>query len=232
VPTAKKTFFKNDFLNGWKLWTLISASISVAVTATLVTKEPFRAMDVSSMIQLSVRLSVPWLYLAFAASSLRSLLPGSFSLWVLRNRRIFGLCFAAGMAWQLFFIIWLLAGHWSYYWDDVYLFEDIAVRVPGYLFLFAMTLTSFPRQRRWISPRQWKWLHKGGIYFLWGTVWSTYWYELYYYEDRQLIDYIYYWSGLLAFGSRVAAWSKAHWARGFRKTANPGPSSALDHTEP
>ena len=32
-------------------------------------------------------------------------------------------------------------------------------------------------------------LHKSGIYFLWATVWTTYWYELYYYDDRQLIDY-------------------------------------------
>jgi hypothetical protein len=40
------------------------------------------------------------------------------------------------------------------------------------------------------------------------TVWTTYWYELYYYDDRQLIDYIYYWAGLLAYVSRVAAWSK------------------------
>ena len=171
---------------------------------------------------------MPWLYLAFAASSLRNLLPGSFSLWVLRNRRIFGLCFAAGMAWQLFFIVWLLTRHWPYYRDEVYLLEDIAVQVPGYLFLFAMTLTSFRGPRRWISPREWRWLHKCGIYFLWGTVWTTYWYELYYYDDRQPIDYIYYWAGLVALGSRVAAWSKARWARSRRNAVNP-PAA---HAEP
>ena len=77
--------------------------------------------------------------------------------------------------------------------------------MPGYLALFAMTLTSFRRGRRLISPRQWKWLHKGSIYFLWATVWVTYWYELYYYDDRQPIDYIYYWAGLLAYGLRVVA---------------------------
>lgn len=221
MANAKQAFFKRDFLNDWKLWALISVPITVAVIATMATREMSRAADVSSMIQFSVRCSVPWLYLAFAASSLRVLLRGSFSLWVLRNRRIFGLCFAAGMAWQLFFIIWLLTGHWSDYRDDVYLFSDIAVQVPGYLFLFAMTLTSFRGPRRWISPRQWKWLHKSGIYFLWGTVWSTYWYELYYYEDRQLIDYIFYWAGLFAYGSRVAAWSKLRWVRGFRKAVDP-----------
>jgi hypothetical protein len=76
-----------------------------------------------------------------------------------------------------------------------------------------MTLTSFRRWRSRISPRQWKLLHKCGIYFLWGTVWTTYWYELYYYNDRQLIDYIYYWAGLLAYGLRVVAWNKVRWTR-------------------
>ena len=54
----------------------------------------------------------------------------------------------------------------------------------------------------------WKLLHKSGIYFLWATVWTTYWYELYYYDDIQFIDYIYYWTGLLAYSLRVVAWSK------------------------
>jgi hypothetical protein len=49
------------------------------------------AEGVSSMIQLSVRCAVPWLFLAFSASSLQVVLPGSFSRWLLRNRRIPGL---------------------------------------------------------------------------------------------------------------------------------------------
>ena len=49
---------------------------------------------------------------------------------------------------------------------------------------------------------------KGGIYFLWGVIWSTYWFELYYYEDIQVIDYVYYWAGFAAWGVRILAWSK------------------------
>ena len=213
VANTDHTFFKKRALNGWNLWALITVPISLAVVAMMATKDLSRPADISSMIQFSVQCSVPWLYLAFSASSLKILFPGSFSLWSLRNRRNLGLCFAAGMGWQLFFIIWMLTGYWSYYLEDVYLFSDVAVQVPGYLFLFAMTLTSFRRWRRRISPRQWRLLHKSGIYFLWGTVWTTYLYELYYYDDRQLIDYIYYWTGLLAYGLRVVAWSKVRWAR-------------------
>ncbi len=55
---------------------------------------------------------------------------------------------------------------------------------------------------------QWKILHKGGIYFIWGVVWSTYWFELFYYEDIQVLYYVYYWAGFAAWGVRMLAWSK------------------------
>jgi DMSO/TMAO reductase YedYZ heme-binding membrane subunit len=71
-----------------------------------------------------------------------------------------------------------------------------------------MTLTSFKPVRRKLGAKHWRTLHKGGIYFLWATVWSTYWYELDYYDDIQLIDYVFYWAGFLAWGTRMLAWSK------------------------
>lgn len=194
--------------NGWGLFWLVTASMSVAVGLAMPTVDLTAALGVSSMIQFSVRVAVPWLFLAFAASSLAALLPGAFSRWLLRNRRIFGLCFAAGMAWQLFFILWLVTGHWNYYLEEAYSYFDLAVQVPGYLILFAMTATSFRFGRRKLTPRQWKTLHKGGIYFLWAVVWSTYWYELFYYEDIQPIDYAYYWAGFAAWGVRIAAWGR------------------------
>lgn len=213
MANKNQTFFMKKALNGWNLWALISVPISLAIVAMITTRDLSRPDDISSMIQFSVRCSVPWLYLAFAASSLKILLPGPFSRWLLRNRKNIGLCFAAGMAWQAFFILWMVGGYFSYYVEDVYLLEDLVIQVPAYMFLIAMTLTSFRRWSSRISPRQWKLLHKSGIYFIWVTVWTTYWYELYYYDDIQLIDYIYYWAGLLAYGLRVVAWSKTRWVR-------------------
>jgi DMSO/TMAO reductase YedYZ heme-binding membrane subunit len=102
----------------------------------------------------------------------------------------------------------MVTQYWSYYIGEVYLFADIAVQIPGYVLLIAMTLTSFKPVRRKLSGRQWRVLHKGGIYFLWATVWSTYWNELYYYGDIQLIDYVFYWAGFLAWSTRPLAWSK------------------------
>ena len=42
-------------------------------------------------------------------------------------------------------------------------------------------------------------LHKSGIYFLWAYPFSVYWWNLSYYENPQPIDYVFYWSGFLAF---------------------------------
>lgn len=64
-----------------------------------------------------------------------------------------------------------------------------------------------------------------------GTVWTTDWYELYYYDDRQLIDYIDYWAGLLAYGLRMVAWNKVRWARGRRERENQGSGPARGHVE-
>ena len=195
-------------VNGWSLFSLITIPISIVVGTAMTRVDLSSAEDISSLIQLSVRCSVPWLYVAFAASSIRALFPSDFSRWLLRNRRMVGLCFAGGMAWQLTFILWMVTGFWSYYVDEVYLLGDIAIQIPGYLFLFAMTLTSFIPVRRKMIPKHWRTLHKISIYFLWGTVWSTYWYELYYYDEIEFIDYIYYWAGFAAWALRVGAWSK------------------------
>ena len=195
-------------INGWGLFALIVIPMSVAVAAAMIAADLSSPRGVSSMIQFSVRLAVPWLFIAFAASSLVVIAPGPFSYWLLRNRRIIGLCFAAGMGWQLFFILWLVAGHWEYYLSEAYDFFDLVEQVPGYAVLIAMTVTSFRFGRSKLSPAQWKMLHKGGIYFLWAVVWSTYWFELFYYDDIQAIDYAFYWAGFAAWGIRVLAWSR------------------------
>lgn len=202
---------RNSVLNGWSLFSIIVIPICLSVGMAMTKVDLSSATDISSMIQLSVRCSVPWLYLAFAASSIHVLYRGEFSRWLMPNRRVFGLCFAAGMAWQLAFILWMVIGHWGYYQEEVYLLGDIVVQIPGYLFLIAMAATSFMPVRRKLSATQWRALHKTGIYFLWGTVWSTYWYELYYYDDVQLIDYLFYWAGFLAWGMRLSAWTWRRW---------------------
>ena len=208
MPNAGDSILGHKHLNGWNLFGLIVILISVAVVSRLTQIDTTNPADISGMIQLSVRLAVPLLFVAFAASSLVYLFPNNLTKWIMRNRRLIGLCFATGMAWQLFFILWFVIGFFGYYMEEAYNYYDLSEQIPGYLVLFAMTFTSFKFGRSRLSPRQWRILHKGGIYFIWAVVWSTYWFELYYYDDIQPIDYAYYWMGITAWGMRLAAWTK------------------------
>ena len=72
------------------------------------------------------------------------------------------------MAWQLFFILWLVIGYWDYYVEEAYSYFDLSEQIPGYLILMAMVVTSFRPGRSKLSARQWKILHKSGIYFFVG----------------------------------------------------------------
>jgi hypothetical protein len=71
-----------------------------------------------------------------------------------------------------------------------------------------MVVTSFQFGRKRLTLQQWKLLHRSSIYFLWAYAFSVYWWNLSYYENPQPIDYVFYWSGFLAFASRIAAWGK------------------------
>ena len=105
MNSALSTIIKAKALNGWNLFWLITIPVFLAVVIKITMVDLSSAKDISSMIQFSVRLSVPWIYLVFAASSLVFLFPGWFSRWLMRNRRYIGLCFATAMAWQLTFIV-------------------------------------------------------------------------------------------------------------------------------
>ncbi len=199
---------KAGLSSDWGVFGTIFLGISGGMALAISRTDFAVSADVSHLIAVSVQLSVPWLYLAFAASSIASLWRANWSRWLLRKRRVLGLCYAGGMAWQLLFIVWVVVGHYDYYIKEQYSIYSIAEEIPGYVFLFAMVFTSFRFGRRFLSARQWKLLHTVGIYLLWAETWSTYWDELYQYHSNQPIDYVYYWAGLLVWGLRIAAWGK------------------------
>lgn len=204
---------KSKIINGWNLFWLMTVPISSLMVLAMMRLDLSSGEAVSSMIQLSVRCAVPWLYLAFAASSLHTLFPGLLSRWLLRNRKIVGLCFAATMAWQLLFILWMVGIYTQYYIENVYVLSDVVEGAVGYTFLIAMVLTSFKFGRSRLTPKQWKFLHTCGIYWLWAYAWSVYWFNLFYYEDPVAIDYVFYWSGFVAWSLRMCAWSKKRWQK-------------------
>jgi len=184
------------------------AANSLAVIGYMPTQDLTVPLGLSEMIQCTVRVSVPFIFVAFAASSMPRFVPAPFRKWLMRNRRYFGLAFAAGFAWQMFFILWLAIGHPEYYATEVFttVSDFIIYRLGPYLFLVAMTITSFFPVRKKMNRKVWRALHWTGIYYLWYDIELTYWYEVNLYEDRQIIDYIYVTLGGLAYLARVSEW--------------------------
>jgi len=199
---------KNKAINGWSLFWLISIPMSIVIVIEMMGTDMSTGAGVSSMISFSVRFAVPFIFLVVAASSVQILFPGPFPMWWLRNRKYIGLCFAVAMAWQGLFIFIMSNFFREYYYEDVYLLRDELEGSIGYILLAAMVVTSFHFGRKYLNPKQWKLLHTSGIYFLWAYPFSVYWWNLSYYENPEPIDYVFYWSGFLAFASRIAAWGK------------------------
>ena len=207
-----KVVLKNKAINQWRLFWLISIPMCIVIVIAMIGADMSTGAGVSTMIGFSVRLAVPFIFLVVAISSVQTLFPGPFSMWLLRNRKYIGMCFAVAMAWQGLFIFIMSYFFREYYFADVYFFRDELEGSIGYIFLPAMVVTSFEFGRKHLSPKQWKLLHKSGIYFLWAYAFSTYWWSLCNglscYKNPVLLDYIYYSVGFLAFALRIVAWGK------------------------
>lgn len=201
-------YFRKGSINGWPLFWLIVLPMNALLLAKMQAFDLGTAKGVSEMIGYSVRWAVPFIYIVLAASAMPVLFPSEFSRWWLRNRRYIGLVFAVAMAWQGAFIFIMSNLHSGFYYDEVYYLRDELEGSSGYIFLTAMVLTSFRFGRRHLSSAQWKVLHRSGVYFLWAYPFSVYWWNVYYYDTADAIDYCFYWAGFLAFAVRIAAWGK------------------------
>ena len=205
--------------DGWSLCCLISLVLCALMSYRTLSSDFSQGEHVSALVGFSVRWAVPFIYIVVAASAVRTLFPGRFSDWWLRNRKQFGFCFAVAMAWQAVFIYIMSNSYRDYYYDEIYLLRDELEGSLGYIFLVAMVITTFSHGKKLINHQQWKLLHTSGIYFLWAYPFSVYWWVLSYYEEARLLDYLYYWAGFLAFSLRIAAWGKRRQQQSVKSSA-------------
>jgi sulfoxide reductase heme-binding subunit YedZ len=161
-------------IGSWRLFWALALANSAAVLVAL----PFAEFDSVEgplfMIRHAVRCALPLFLLAFAASSLATFWPNQSTRWLLSNRRYFGLAFAFGMAWQLVFIGWLAVTHFAYFVPRAVNLNTFIGGVIPYLLLLVMTLTSFRRFGRYFSVRNWRRVHKTGMYVFWFGITSSY----------------------------------------------------------
>jgi hypothetical protein len=203
-----KVVWQHKAINQWKLFWLVSVPMSVMMVIEMMGVDMSDAAAVSHMISFSVRWAVPFIFLVTATSALQALFPGPLTMWLLRNRKYIGMCFAVAMAWQGLFIFIMSTFFRDYYFEEIFYLRDELEGSTGYLFLVAMVMTSFRFGRKYLDAKQWKLLHRSGLYFLWAYPFSVYWWNLSYYENPQPIDHVFYWSGFLAFTLRIAAWGR------------------------
>jgi methionine sulfoxide reductase heme-binding subunit len=188
-------------IDSWRLFWLLALFTSVAVSLGLPYTDFHSVRGLEFIILRSVRCALPWFLIAFTASSLAILWPGRVTRWLRANRRYFGLAFAFGMAWHLSFV-----GFSILRFGNRLNAKATALDVIGLVFLLLLTLTSFRRFSRHLSPVNWRRLHKTGVYVIW--LLAT---EIYAGIARHGADLLHYlFLGLLiaAWLLRVAAWLK------------------------
>ncbi|HKY05980.1 MAG TPA: hypothetical protein VJQ56_13880, partial [Blastocatellia bacterium] len=103
---------------------------------------------------------------AFVASPLVKLWPGGFTRWLRANRRYLGVSFAASHTFHVLAITALAVYTSGGSIRDRDAFE-LAAGALGYVFIYAMAITSFDRTARWLGARGWKTLHTIGAYYIW-----------------------------------------------------------------
>jgi len=164
------TLLQHRVLNGWPLFYLIALLTLNGMVAGMLIIGISSPEATVKLIRLSVQFASPWIYIAFVTSALTPLFPNTFTKWLWRNRRYTGLSFAAGFGWQAVFIAVLLTLYPAHYWDDIHKASDLLGRSLSYIFLLALTITSFLSVRRKMSRAQWHWLQLIGIWYFWAAI--------------------------------------------------------------
>jgi sulfoxide reductase heme-binding subunit YedZ len=160
MPSSRQNWFE-----GWRLFAVLTLTL-VALSIWIAGMRQFDASGVRMVIRFTARTSLLFFCLAFGAAALARLWPTTWTRWQRRNRRTFGVTFAASHGIHAIAIICFAAMAPADYMAATsaasYIFGGI-----GYAFIIAMTATSFDRSAELMGPRAWRILHLTGGYYLW-----------------------------------------------------------------
>ncbi|MEO2168028.1 MAG: hypothetical protein ABGY42_07880 [bacterium] len=150
-------------LEGWPLFFLVAAFLSGLY---LVLVLPDSEESLRRMIRTSGKISALLFALAFAASSLVRVWRGRRTIWLRRNRRIFGVSFAWSQTLHLVALI-VLGNLYPQPFRSGLNFVTIVGGGIAYVFIFAMAATSSDRAVRALGPKAWGRLHWYGSWMIW-----------------------------------------------------------------
>ena len=151
--------------NGWRLTGLLSTAMAAMSLGFLVT-HAWDMEGVRLVIRATARTSLILFVLAFTAGALAELAPGNFTRWLRRNRRYVGVSFAVSHFIHLAAIVTLAATDGDLFWKLTNI-PTIVLAGAAYLFIAAMTVTSFDRTAAWLGLRNWRLLHLLGGWYIW-----------------------------------------------------------------
>jgi sulfoxide reductase heme-binding subunit YedZ len=152
-------------MNGWRLTGVLSLLLA-AMALYFLSVDGWHADGISLVIRATARTSLVLFVLAFTASAMVDLLPSEATRWQRRNRRYLGVSFAVSHFIHLAAIVSLAWLDKTLFWKLTNL-GTIVLAGAAYLFIAAMTATSFDRTAAWLGPRKWRLLHLVGGWYIW-----------------------------------------------------------------
>ena len=144
--------------------------LSAVAVPTLVILAP-DVMDESKLglaLRVTARLAFVIYILVFVTRPLRQIVPMPLTFSLFRNRRYTGISFAAVMTMHLALISWLLL----YVADEGRTLTSLLPGIVTYTLVTLMLVTSFDAPARALGSKNWRRLHKTGLYWI-GTVFAV-----------------------------------------------------------
>jgi sulfoxide reductase heme-binding subunit YedZ len=152
-------------MNGWRLTGVLSLLL-LAMSLYFLVAHGWDVESVRLVIRATARTSLVLFTLAFTASALVELVPSEATRWQRRNRRYLGVSFAVSHFIHLAAILALASADKALFWTLTNI-STIVLAGAAYLFIAAMTATSFDRSAAWLGPRKWRLLHLVGGWYIW-----------------------------------------------------------------
>lgn len=152
------------WITGWRLVAL-TALVSSFTALGLLTLQDGDVDSVRLLIRITARVSLGFFCLAFSATAANRIWPNGLTRWQVANRRYLGLSFAVSHLIHAVAIT-IFIGYYAREFHEVHPGSNVPGGI-GYLFLLAMTVTSFNRTAALVGTRLWRVLHATGAYVLW-----------------------------------------------------------------
>lgn len=159
-------------ISKWRITALVALGLTLLAAVTFAVSG-YSEEALRSLVRATARTSLLLFVMAMTASSLYSLFSRGWSKWLLQNRRYIGVSFALSHGVHLVLLILLGIDFPESILEQLQM-KDLLGGGLAYVFILAMTITSFQRPRAWIGEKAWHVLHSSGIYFIWLIFFQSY----------------------------------------------------------